>query len=263
MASKKHSKHDVNLQVYESTSIVQKYTQKEALFPAEKKLIEKFMDQFSSMNMLDIGIGGGRTTLHFGPLVKNYIGVDYSETMVAACKKRFNPIPPNMSFECVDVRDLSRYKKAQFDLILFSYNGLDCITHIERVLALKEIRSLLKPGGYFCFSTHNLLSFGKIIFEKNMSSYDKIRRYVIWIMIRGLNGSLSILRKKTHAIVRDDGDQFKLNHYYINPEFQVEQLLQAGFIRPQLFGKTGEEIYPTKNSEMQVESWIYFLTKVP
>lgn len=86
---------------------------------------------------------------------------------------------------------------------------------------------------------------------------------MIGILLKILNGNLAALRKKSYAIVRDDGDQFQLKHYYITPAEQAEQLLNAGFEAPQLFGKTGKEITDFKIQEMQVENWLYFLTKIP
>lgn len=263
MSFKPNSSGEANLRAYEVGSRVKKYAKQSELFPAERELIKRLKTQLPFMHMLDIGIGGGRTTASFSPMVKEYVGIDYSVAMVDACIERFSPLPPHVSLACADVRDLSRFQPAQFDLILFSYNGLDCIQHQERLAALKAIRGILKPGGIFCFSTHNLSSFGLNIFDPTLSFAYQARRYLIWILLRILNGNLTALRKKNYAIVRDDGDKFQLKHYYVTPAEQVKQLLNAGFMSPQIFKRTGEEIFSIKNQEMQAESWLYFLTKIP
>ena len=38
--------------------------------------------------MLDIGVGTGRTTMHFAGLVKEYVGVDYSSALIQACPEK-------------------------------------------------------------------------------------------------------------------------------------------------------------------------------
>ena len=48
------------------------------------------------------------------------------------------------------------FEDSSFDFILFSFNGIDYMNHDERIRTLREIRRILKTGGYFCFSTHNL-----------------------------------------------------------------------------------------------------------
>ncbi len=39
------------------------------------------------MDMLDMGVGGGRTTKYFAPLVRFYIGADYAFPMLKSAKK--------------------------------------------------------------------------------------------------------------------------------------------------------------------------------
>ena len=52
--------------------------------------------------MLDIGVGGGRTTLHFDKLFKEYIGVDYVESMIKASWERLHDIKENILFKGCD-----------------------------------------------------------------------------------------------------------------------------------------------------------------
>ncbi len=66
------------------------------------------------MDMLDIGVGGGRTTRHFAPLARTYLGVDYSAAMIARCKREF----PSFRFAVADARRLAFAADESYDLVL-------------------------------------------------------------------------------------------------------------------------------------------------
>ena len=67
-------------------------------------------------------------------------------------------------------------KDNSFDVVIFSFNGIDYIyPYIKRLAALKEIRRVLKTNGLFIFSSHNhciprdregILPFIQYIFKK-------------------------------------------------------------------------------------------------
>jgi ubiquinone/menaquinone biosynthesis C-methylase UbiE len=54
----------------------------------EKAILDTLKDQLPQMKMLDIGVGGGRTTLHFAQAAEEYWAIDYSDEMIAACRKK-------------------------------------------------------------------------------------------------------------------------------------------------------------------------------
>src|SRR5947207_15676097 len=53
-------------------------------------------------SVLDIGIGGGRTTGPLSEIFEAYVGVDYSEGMIATAKSLF----PNADLRTMDARKL-------------------------------------------------------------------------------------------------------------------------------------------------------------
>lgn len=59
------------------------------------------------------------------------------------------------TFVICEGRDLSQFRTASFDLILFSFNGIDYLSHAGRLKALTEIRRVLAIGGVFVFSSDN------------------------------------------------------------------------------------------------------------
>lgn len=142
---------DSNKKIYTARSIVRHYTRLSLLQPAEQMILELLQGQLSSMKMLDIGVGGGRTTQHFSKLAMEYVGIDYSTNMIAACQKRFSASSQVVMFEVCDARDMSRFRDNSFDFILFSFNGIDYVSHTDRLKVFQEVSRVAKPGAYFSF----------------------------------------------------------------------------------------------------------------
>lgn len=118
----------------------------------EREVFAKVAPEVRGQAILDLGVGAGRTVPLLAPLASRYVGLDYSPTMVAACRQRF----PDVEVQVGDARDLSRFEPATFKLVNFSYNGLDAIDHAGRTRVLREVHRVLKPGGLFWFSTLNI-----------------------------------------------------------------------------------------------------------
>src|SRR4051812_41914145 len=138
-------------QTYERSEVVQYYARYSAdLQPPENRFLARFGEPLRSMCMLDIGVGAGRTTPHFASRAKSYTGIDYSHGMIAACRRKFAD-QPAWRFEYGDARDLCQFAERSFDFVLFSYNGLDYVSHRDRLLALSQIARVCRPGGLFLF----------------------------------------------------------------------------------------------------------------
>lgn len=123
---------------------------------SEHLIITKYLDLLKNSNVLDIGIGGGRTTKFLYPISKSYIGIDYSPEMVEASKLNFPHLPNDTLLEW-DARNIKGLNK-NFDFIFYTWNGLDCMGHDDRIVCLQSIYDILNPGGLFYFSTHLLKS---------------------------------------------------------------------------------------------------------
>lgn len=104
------------------------------------------------MVILDLGVGGGRTTPHLSQLASRYVGIDYAEEMIRVCRTKF----PRLQFAVADASDLSGFEAGSFDAVIFSFNGLDHLCPDQkRQRCLQECHRVLKPGGVFIFSSHN------------------------------------------------------------------------------------------------------------
>lgn len=139
-----------NLRVYRTPEVVTLYAGFDYLTAAEQLLFETHLKQ--GISLLDLGVGGGRTTPHLSRIASRYIGIDYSEEMIRACRAKF----PELRFEVQDAADLSLFADESFDTIVFSFNGIDYLVPSEkRERCLHECYRVLKQGGTFIFSCHN------------------------------------------------------------------------------------------------------------
>lgn len=141
---------DSNHSAYSRPDVVQHYAKQYALQPGEAHLFEKYIPK--NADILDIGVGGGRTTPFLSSTARRYVGIDYSEAMVAACRERF----PLREFVVVDALDMSAFAAESFDVAIFSFNGIDALrTDASRLKCFAEICRVMRPGAVFIFSSHN------------------------------------------------------------------------------------------------------------
>ncbi len=128
------------------------YARETGLFPVEQRILR---DHFPPppAEVLDIGCGAGRTTRHLHELGYRVIAGDIVPQMV----ERARHILPGADIRVLDATRLELASNA-FDAVWFSFNGLDCIyPFASRLQALSEIHRVLKPGGIFIYSSHNVL----------------------------------------------------------------------------------------------------------
>lgn len=243
--------------------MVHHYAQLNQLQPAEKSVLNLLVAQGTSLNMLDIGVGGGRTTSHFSKVAAKYVGIDYSAEMIAACQKRFLALPHAL-FEVCDVRDLSRFSDNSFDFILFSFNGIDYISHAERLKVFEEVARVGKPGGYFFFSSHNLQGIEREFGVKKHLSLNPIRSYVnlvMLVLLRFLNRPMTLkqLKKSAYVYIRDESHNFRLRTYYVRPQEQLKQLA-SDFRAVKVYSwRSGLEITDRDALAANSEMWLYYL----
>jgi SAM-dependent methyltransferase len=142
--------HNPNLSVYRDAETVAHYAGLNYVTSAERLLFDNHLK--AGFAVLDLGVGGGRTTPYLSSIASDYIGVDYSEEMIGACRIKY----PRLRFEVADAADLSLFANEFFETIVFSFNGIDYLVPDEnRQQCIRECFRVLKPGGTFIFSCHN------------------------------------------------------------------------------------------------------------
>jgi SAM-dependent methyltransferase len=141
---------DRNPERFDAAEVVEDYRHADDLLPAERTLLEEPLRP--GVRVLDLGVGTGRTTRALSEVASRYVGVDLAPRMVAVAAERF----PAAELVVGDAADLSRFPDSSFDLVVFSYNGIDYLPDDgARHRCVREVRRVLDDGGTFVFSSHN------------------------------------------------------------------------------------------------------------
>jgi ubiquinone/menaquinone biosynthesis C-methylase UbiE len=242
--------------VYESESFIDDYVPQIELQKPEITVLEELKDELPHFRMLDIGVGLGRTTKYFAPLVTEYIGIDYSINMIKVCRQRY----PHLRLEVADARNLSFLENNYFDFVLFSFNGIDNVQHEERMQILREIHRILKKDGFFCFSTLNLNAWLlKPMFRFSKSPRLLYRSTYNFLLNNSVWRSLRAKTKEKHTMIYFTYKDFLLRNYFITPYEQLRQLQDTGFSDTRAYDLNSGKV--VSNPENMRDYYIYFRTK--
>jgi ubiquinone/menaquinone biosynthesis C-methylase UbiE len=253
---------DSNKSVYGIDPVVDLYTSYCELQKPEEAILTVLRGKLQGMTMLDIGVGAGRTTTFFAPLVKRYVGVDYSENMIKKCEEQF----PNYSFFVMDASNMSRFESNYFDFVLFSFNGMDSVDHEKRLEIMREIHRVTKKGGYFCFSAHNLNYAHKWLFSFSKNFSGLIYGVVELLEMRLLNmktwKTIKNPKVQQHIIINRAIHNFILKTYYITPAAQLQQLKDLKFTNIGIYDLgNGRKLSQTEIENFPVDHWLYYLNQ--
>jgi ubiquinone/menaquinone biosynthesis C-methylase UbiE len=237
-----------------------------ALQPAEFKLLAMFRDRWHEMDVLDLGVGAGRTAFTFSAVARSYVGVDYAERMIALCRSRFLETD-RLRFVLANATDLSSLGDRQFDLILFSYNGIDYVDWPTRRRVLSEVRRFIRPTGTFFFSSHSLHSFPFTWIPPPFTVRQPARwlhrcakQLLFYGRQRWINRSVDMAEahRKGWAAVRDGAHRFALITIFVRPDYEVTELQQAGFDLLAVWDQEGREMdWRTPQSDI----WFHYLCR--
>jgi ubiquinone/menaquinone biosynthesis C-methylase UbiE len=175
------------------------------LFAGEEYLFSKYYKPGESV--LDLACGLARTTLLLHEMGTAVRGVDVSDVFIEIAKRRFPYLDLRIgSYDQIEEPD------ASFDHVLISFNGIDyAFPMAQRISALRECARVLKPGGTYIYSSHNL---------KSMHWFSPYYRGRMPWKLRN-----SWRAFKEWDYVLEDG----VHAFYASPEFVIRQTESIGF----------------------------------
>jgi SAM-dependent methyltransferase len=266
---------DRNLAAFNSPEVTSYYSSLNYLTPCERLLFDEYLRP--GMTILDLGVGGGRTTPYLSSIASQYVGADYAPEMISACRRKF----PNLEFETVGAADLSIYAPSSFDAVVMAFNGMDSVIPDEsRYRALREIHRVLKPEGVLIFSSHNVRSIlvrpawnpqrlasiarqmvgrSSVLYRPLLWSLTGLRLVIAVFQSIAKSLARAARRVPTRAFWRGEGYMIDAAHggmriHLWTPEKVAQELNQFGF---RLLRVLGDD-YP-QPSRLYVTDWYYYV----
>ncbi len=256
----------LNKSIYVHSGYTRTVIARRGLQPPEKTAFDIiFAEQEGKIGILDVGVGGGRTTDFLLDKAARYVGVDYSSTMIEACQKRFEGFE-NAKFLVRDARNLEIFEDSEFDLVVFSFNGLDNLDTLGREQALREMYRVLRNGGYLLFSSHStgavrkLFSFWGSRYRYSILPLKLLTHLYSYITMRILNGHIDLASMPEMVAIKYGDLQKPLKQIYISPTYQVRTLKQLGFGEIKVLSMTGLEL-DQEQMKLSEDNWLYYLCR--
>ncbi|MGO9489142.1 MAG: class I SAM-dependent methyltransferase [Solirubrobacteraceae bacterium] len=258
----------INADVWRSGEVLEIFANRTGFIDrGETQMLARIAHEAKGMPILDIGVGAGRTIPFLQPAAEGYVAVDYLEEVVSLARSRH----PGVRIEQADARDLSAFDDDTFAAALFSFNGIDGIPHQDRYAVHLAVRRVLRPGGVFAYSTHNLehCCAGRPPWDRSWWDLDNGPRAMLAFAARLPRRSRSYLRLREMVVRRADwallvgsAYDFSVLWHHVTPTEAAAELRRAGY-QPDV------EVYDTAarrlgpGADTGGSPWLYLLGRKP
>ncbi len=249
----------INKAAFSTTEVVDHYDGINYLHDGERVILDRLLPEIKGSAILDLGIGAGRTTAFLLDISPNYTGLDFVPELIERAREKY----PEANLVVGDATDLRQFENESFDFVLFSYNGLGCISHPGRLKVLREVHRVLRPGGRFMFSAHNrdYKYFRKLPWRRKIEfdkQFAKFFLYALYHLPKHWRMKKHEVETDDYAIVNDSDHRYSVLFYYICPDKQIQQLEDAGFESIEVHDNRGRPVERCVDSH-----WLEYLAVKP
>jgi len=179
--------------------------------------------------------------------------------MIIAAKSLF----PSADLRVIDARDLRLDDR--FDCVMFSFNGIDSVAYSDRETIIRQIATVLRPGGYLIYSTHNVhfprasIWLNRLFVKELVQAWPRIH-----VVARSFVNRLRMYWQQScdeevpFAVVNDVAAEFGYLNVYVDIPQEVETTLRrGGFNVVATIGNTRQT--PGFGSE---DNWVYIVAQL-
>lgn len=244
---------EFNTETYSRAAIKRLYTNEKWL-SSEASLILDYGTDIVSKKVLELGAGSGRIASVLEHRASEYCATDINPDMILTLRD----VHPRVNAIVADARNLDSFRESDFDTVIFSFCGLDCLPFRDRPLALSEINRVLKPGDAFIHSTHNVTFARSASHNPKFKNYFNslkefcLRKWNRWKLVRYEYYS------QDYAVVNDRALHNGLLNVYIKPELHFSQLKNAGFLIEAMYERSGRKI---PKDVIPKDQWFYIVAR--
>lgn len=215
---------DRNIERFRDPQVVAEYAAASGPRDCEAALFATFIA--SGSDILDLGVGGGRTTAILAPLARNYLGVDYSEKMIEVARQKF----PQYAFAVMDAADMASLASESFDVVLFSFNGLGFpYPSHRRRQCIHECHRLLRQGGMFIFSLHDADRLFLRPARKSRSLIGTLKAFLGALRQKATQGTVTLASLRGRGYIRISADGGVVKIFAASIAFVQHELSAVGF----------------------------------
>lgn len=202
------------------------------LWPEERFLLGKYCQ--TSGRVLDLACGMGRTALCIHEMGLPVVGIDSSEALIRAIRRRF----PYLDLQVGSLTDTGQ-PDVSFTSVFISSQTIDLLyPETLRIAALHECARILEPGGMLIYSSRNV---------KSLHLFSPRHwRNPVWKLRRTFNAF------KRFAVLSQGG----IEGVFAAPEAVIAQTEQAGF---RFLEMRGSKMSPSPFFNRLFSLYIYYV----
>lgn len=237
-------------QYYNRPEIAAGYGQQEYITPCERLFFDAHIKP--GMAVLDIGVGGGRTSPYLAGNASRYVGIDYAPAVLQICREKY----PQWEYLKCSATDLAPFQNGSFDAVVIA-NTMECdlFPDENRWRCFQECHRVLREGGFLIFSSLN----PRAILARQQES-DGTGKRVLMAVRRSARRVFSYGTKA--PFWRGEGYMMvnygeKLITHFWTPKKAVAELGQCGF---RFIALQGDD-YPLKSHILMTHSYYYVFQK--
>ena len=184
--------------------------------------------------------------------------------MIEVCQQRFPELARANALHVADATSLKQFSSDSFDLVFFSFNGIDYRIRDRSLVDLgRDASRDPRWRSHASLNAQSLLghesgSFGhrEAVVATLFYSRSALMRF------RWVNGDWRQKRRETdHLVLKDGTHGFHLRTYYITPTAQIRQLVDHGYSEIQVITNNGR-MSLTDAVDDPADPWVHFWSRV-